>query len=255
MLAFEHAVTRSSQPRHWTRMKTLTTISSSVLFGVLTLGCGEDGILLAEILEGIRDQDPPVDAPGDPVDPRDPPSDPPPATDVGRAAVERILLNRCGGCHGPSVNAGGLDNIQDIDALIERGLIVPGDPDGSLLFVRIETGSMPPEFVDDEVTDEELATLRTFILELGALDKAGLSETLDRFCSDCHTDDPDTAAGQLINIGDIDALIEIGQIVPGNRNQSNIYLRMESGTMPPPSVDTRPSPQLIEAVGAGIDAL
>lgn len=235
-------------------MKTLTIISSSVLFGALAIGCGEDGILLAEILATSGNANPPPNEPTEPPGSNPVPQDPPP--EVERAEVEEILLSHCGGCHSQGVDSGGLGNIEDIDALIARGLIVPGNPDESAIYVRIETGTMPPAFIDDEVSDEELARLRAFIAQLLTLEETVLSDTLVRLCGDCHTDDPVNASGGLSNIGDIDRLITLGQIVPGDRRDSLIYQRMDNGDMPPAFVrDNRPTPEDIEAVGAAIDAL
>jgi hypothetical protein len=145
-------------------MKTLTTISSSVLFGTLAVGCGEDGILLAEILASSGDPRPPVYEPGEPhVDePTNPPGNPIPQNpppEVERAEVEEILLNRCGDCHteDPDTASGSLSNIDDIDALITGGFIVPGDREQSLVYVLMENGAMPPAFIrDNRPTAEDI---------------------------------------------------------------------------------------------------
>lgn len=232
-------------------MKTLTTISSSILFGAVVMGCGQDGILLAEILASSRNPGPPVDEPEEPSASPTPP-DPSPA-DVERAEIEAFLFDRCGACHSLGVDAGGLTDIEDIDALIERGLIIPGNPDDSAIVARIETGSMPPAFIDERVTDEELARLRAFVSSLPDPNEELLSETLTRYCGDCHIAAEQDAAGFF---GDIDALVERGLIVPGNREESLIYLRMYNGSMPPAFIrDNRPSPEEVQSVGEAIDAL
>jgi mono/diheme cytochrome c family protein len=72
------------------------------------------------------------------------------SADTERADIERWLAADCGSCHSPAATAGGgpapttLDGVGDIAELIETGLIVPCDVDGSELVRVLRDDSMPP---------------------------------------------------------------------------------------------------------------
>ncbi len=84
--------------------------------------------------------------------------------------VREILHRNCYECHGqdPKKTEKKLDILnhkQLLDAV--RRIVVPGDPDHSLLIQRIADGSMPPEEEEvrlPRVTEKELAILRDWIL-------------------------------------------------------------------------------------------
>lgn len=78
-------------------------------------------------------------------------------------------------------------------------------------------------------------------------------EILLPYCGACHEAPAD--AGGLSAIGDLDALISLGLIVPGDKYSSALYTRMADRTMPPVSVDNRPTDPEILYVGSVIDAL
>src|SRR5690606_30986939 len=75
-----------------------------------------------------------------------PPGDPPPPLD--EEEVSKLFLYYCGGeCHaarevGPATD--GMFGIEDLEVMLEKGKITPGDGEGSRLIVRIRQGSMPP---------------------------------------------------------------------------------------------------------------
>lgn len=64
--------------------------------------------------------------------------------------IERWLAADCGSCHGAAADAGaapapnGIDGVGDLSELIQAGLIVPCDADGSELVRVLRDGSMPP---------------------------------------------------------------------------------------------------------------
>lgn len=64
------------------------------------------------------------------------------------AQAENILAVYCGSCHGSGLTVeqapGGINDIDDWDALIEEGLIVPCSPEGSRVVQVIRSGRMPP---------------------------------------------------------------------------------------------------------------
>lgn len=58
------------------------------------------------------------------------------------------MAANCGQCHGPSLTpalaAAGINYINDIDALVAAGLIVPLNSAASRIVVVMRNGSMPP---------------------------------------------------------------------------------------------------------------
>ena len=93
-----------------------------------------------------------------PVTPREQPPPPPPeqpdpdpfveGSDLARAAAENVLAANCGHCHGPALTRtqaqDGINFIDNSDALVEAGLIVPLNSAASRVVVVMRNGSMPP---------------------------------------------------------------------------------------------------------------
>ena len=60
------------------------------------------------------------------------------------ATTKKVFQANCVSCHSPTGSASGvLPSFEEKD-LIQRGLIVPGDPNASRLFKRVNSGEMPP---------------------------------------------------------------------------------------------------------------
>lgn len=99
------------------------------------------------------------------------PPAPPALDEMNRAQFEALMSRACGQCHGPDAVAtqGGIDYINNLDELIDTGRIVPGDPEGSPIFARIEKGEMPPPGVERRVSDNELDAVARFIKGLPPL--------------------------------------------------------------------------------------
>lgn len=56
-------------------------------------------------------------------------------------------MTNCGQCHGPlapATNSGGINFIDDLDQLVEAGLIVPLSSASSRIVIAMQDGSMPP---------------------------------------------------------------------------------------------------------------
>jgi hypothetical protein len=84
----------------------------------------------------------------------------------GQTALESWLASDCGSCHGNTpTDAGAGDRVPllDIRELVEQGLIVPCNPDGSLLVQRLRDNSMPPPGMTPRPSARELEDLTTFI--------------------------------------------------------------------------------------------
>jgi hypothetical protein len=84
-------------------------------------------------------------------------------------------------------------------------------------------------------------------------DEAEAARILRQYCGDCHTGI--VFQGDLGNIDDIDGMIATGRIIPGNKEDSSIYARMVSRTMPPLFYQEQPSYTEILFIGEFIDSL
>lgn len=79
--------------------------------------------------------------------------------------IQGMLQTYCSECHASSVKTAGV-NIDSRDDLISVGVVVPGDPDGSILLQVLEGGIMPPPGRPAPSADE-VAAVRAWI-EAGA---------------------------------------------------------------------------------------
>ena len=69
--------------------KALTPLTRFVLVGVLTCSCRDDGMLIAEIAP-----EPVANTPALPTS----------ETEIEKAAVQNLLVDKCGSCHAASAN-------------------------------------------------------------------------------------------------------------------------------------------------------
>jgi hypothetical protein len=131
-------------------MKTITRLTRSTLMLLGLMGCGEDPILLVELI-GNPDSpgsDDPAPIPA-PVETTQPPiaEEPYPPVEPTEEVVVEILTHYCGECHITDVQAeaaAGLNYIDDIDLLIENDMIIPGSRFDSRIYARMILGEMPP---------------------------------------------------------------------------------------------------------------
>jgi hypothetical protein len=74
--------------------------------------------------------------------------------------LEALLDDYCGDCHGSHydrfADGAGMNYVDDIEQLIARGKIIPGDPAESKLVLRMVRGEMPPVGADLPPAPEEL---------------------------------------------------------------------------------------------------
>jgi hypothetical protein len=93
--------------------------------------------------------DEPVDQPGDNGGDPD---------DIERAAVEGILAEYCGTCHGPALTEqaaqAGMNYITDLDRLAQEQKLIPGDSAGSQIIQYMRDGVMPPGSLEKVPTDD-----------------------------------------------------------------------------------------------------
>jgi mono/diheme cytochrome c family protein len=92
-----------------------------------------------------------------------PPEDVACAADLGARARE-VLARNCQRCHGQNGAAsGGFDYVLDVARLVAEGLVLPGEPDASPLFVRAESGAMPPPAEQPRPSASDVALLASWI--------------------------------------------------------------------------------------------
>jgi mono/diheme cytochrome c family protein len=77
---------------------------------------------------------------------------------------EPILAKYCVRCHGPARAESDFGFAGETSRLVAAGMIVPGDPDASVIVKRIELAEMPP--AGKRPSKAELATLRQWITEM-----------------------------------------------------------------------------------------
>lgn len=73
-----------------------------------------------------------------------------------------ILEKRCRVCHGPHSNLGNFGYVTDVEQLIERGLLVPGEPESSILYNQMATDQMPPSTAEP-LQPQELSLIHDWI--------------------------------------------------------------------------------------------
>lgn len=77
-----------------------------------------------------------------------------------------ILASSCAGCHGPdSSGQGNFDYVLDLEALLTSGKVKAGAPAESLLYQRIENGSMPPQGAEPRPSDADATIVSRWISE------------------------------------------------------------------------------------------
>jgi hypothetical protein len=104
---------------------------------------------------------------------------------------------------------------------------------------------------DDAAPDNTIDPNDPFTGEEGRI----VREILEVNCGNCHIGQG--ASGDFGYLLDIDQLINNGKVVPGAKEDSQLYTRMVGGTMPPAAVRVKQSPTYgqIDLVGKFIDEL
>ncbi|HVZ34279.1 MAG TPA: hypothetical protein VG963_17750, partial [Polyangiaceae bacterium] len=87
---------------------------------------------------------------------------------LAKGAAENVLKSNCGQCHGPQLTQqaaqAGMNYIDDIEALVQNGKIVPLNSAGSVIIQRMQKGEMPPPTAGlPPVTEADITTVAQFI--------------------------------------------------------------------------------------------
>ncbi|MCB9762236.1 MAG: cytochrome c [Alphaproteobacteria bacterium] len=89
------------------------------------------------------------------------PADDSASCDALAAEALTVLSTHCAGCHANGRAEGGFDYLLDVDKLVELNKVRSGDPEGSALFNRMASGSMPP--YGEGPSDAEIEAVRGWI--------------------------------------------------------------------------------------------
>jgi len=153
-----------------------------------------------------------------------------------------VFQAKCLRCHGEKTRKADLD-LRTAAGVMKGGesgaVIVPGNPEKSLLYKKVHEGAMPPG-KKDRLSESELLTIRRWI-EAGAPAEAALDLTrhdvlpiLLRRCTVCH--------GLHRQEGGLDlrtkaSMLRGGKsgpaIIPGQPEKSRVIEKVRSGQMPP----------------------
>lgn len=80
------------------------------------------------------------------------------------ASAMAIFQSACVNCHTKTSGPGGVFNVTDPEHLVSSGLVIPGQPDTSPIFVSVSNGSMP--LSAPALSGDQLQTLRAWINSL-----------------------------------------------------------------------------------------
>ena len=79
------------------------------------------------------------------------------------AVARQILEQKCFRCHANGNARGGLGEMEKTAVLLSGKFVDLKDPEGSVLYQEVETGSMPPS-KKERLTSDELASLREWLI-------------------------------------------------------------------------------------------
>jgi len=75
-----------------------------------------------------------------------------------------VLVRYCHSCHGRDGSAeGGFNYATDLQRLVQRRKVIPGEPEASPLYRKVASGKMPPVDVEPRPTEQEIAVLKQWI--------------------------------------------------------------------------------------------
>jgi len=167
---------------------------------------------------------------------------------LNRQALD-ILQTRCASCHG-SANIANINYITDLNLLVGRGLVVPGNSAGSRLFIRTSQGSMPPagalstadidtlkRWIDQGLAFKgdptvALAPVINFAPDTSELTKQAVTLLSNR-CASCHNEATGaTTGGGVLNMRDPAIIVATGLAFAGRATQSPLYNAVSTNRMP-----------------------
>lgn len=150
----------------------------------------------------------------------------------------RVLKPKCASCHMGKTAEGGVD-VSTRDLLVASS-VVPGNPDGSKLYHSVASKRMPKGMMGP-LSDVEIATIAEWIRRGAKGPAKPIEEELpepnfdslrkylqSKGCMGCHGAEKPEADLNLTKYSGWE-----GVIVKGEPDESSLYLKIESGAMPP----------------------
>jgi cytochrome b subunit of formate dehydrogenase/mono/diheme cytochrome c family protein len=158
--------------------------------------------------------------------------------------ISGIFSSSCTTCHGSNA-VGGLD-LSSYETAMASNSIIPGDPEGSPLVIKMRSGSHPALLSDEDldtviqwILDGALETVPTVVAEeveaveeieeetpgMRELWDAGIGSIFES-CTMCHGSN---AVGG-VDLTSYDSAIASGVIIPGDPDGSPLVVLMESGS-------------------------
>lgn len=148
-----------------------------------------------------------------------------------------VLKANCVSCHSATSDLGGVGDILDLNQLVYKRLLIPGEPDLSPIVSSIQEAAMPPgqpmSTADLDTLKEWVTTLNQDQLTGGTVPggAAALTPTFQSVftkiiqpkCMGCHDGTP--SALMLTTYNQVRA-----QVVPGNPGTSDLYLSITRTT-------------------------
>jgi outer membrane biosynthesis protein TonB len=98
-----------------------------------------------------------------PVKPEPPKPEPPKTDAVTFQKVKGILQAACANCHGDPQQKAGIDVRTLASITKKKGVVVPGNPEGSDLWGSIEAGTMPPPDAKTKLSATEKKLIKDWI--------------------------------------------------------------------------------------------
>lgn len=71
--------------------------------------------------------------------------------------VQNLFMARCTNCHNSNLPSGGISNLTVAAAIIQQGLVVPGNAAGSVLYQSVQANRMPLGNALDEASKKDIA--------------------------------------------------------------------------------------------------
>ncbi len=151
-----------------------------------------------------------------------------------------ILAGRCYSCHNPNNPNGSIADITDVDELLYKRLIIPGEPQLSLLFTEVQSGSMPQNSGPLEaslvkILNDWIIALKAApppgggtVITLGPTYSAVNNLIIKPKCLNCHNS---ASAAGGVSFSTYAQLMNT--IVAGNPGASVFYTEIMGNTMPP----------------------
>lgn len=161
--------------------------------------------------------------------------------DLLESKAFRVINNRCASCHSAEMPSGGIDYITNLDSLLYYRMVIPGEPQLSVLYNVIQSGEMPP---GKPLSISEAKDIHDWILDgfkestptvtppppnapLAPTFASITARIIQPRCLGCHNNNRQDGGVNLATYQGVRNTVQ-----PGNLNASTFYTEVNAGTMP-----------------------